>query len=154
MSMKQSDAVVAAMVSVCGQVEGAYVPTTEQRAQVRAILFEGFKSGTVALDPDKFARGEEYIWGYIPGLISNHLRKDKRLNGGVKHEIQNPGSRTGSTDPQLKSLLALYGTLTTDSEKSEIMGYITARKAELSKAKAPVIDYDSLPEALRAKFTK
>jgi hypothetical protein len=154
MTMKQSDAVVAAMISICGQVEGAYTPTTEQRAQVRLILFEGFKAKTIDLDPDKYARGEDYIWGYIPGLISNHLRKDKRLNGGVKHEIVNPGSRSGSSDPELKSLMALYGTLETESDKTEVMGYITARKAALSKAKAPVIDVASLPEALRIKFIK
>jgi hypothetical protein len=150
--MSQSDAVAAAVVSVCGQVKGAYTPTSEQRQQIRLILFEGFKSKVIDLKGDK---SDEWIMKYIPGLISNHLRKDKRLNGDVKYEAKNPGSRTGSNDAELKSLLALYGTLESENDKTEVMGYITARKSVLGKAKAaPVIDIASLPEALRLKFIK
>jgi len=52
---------------------------------------------------------------YCSGLQSNWLRKDTRLNGGVKYVAKNPGSRAGSTDP--KALAdAIRATNITDNE--------------------------------------
>jgi hypothetical protein len=31
---------------------------------------------------------------YVNGMVDNHLRKAKELNGGTKYTIQNPGTRT------------------------------------------------------------
>ena len=46
--MNQKDAVFQAVTNVMGTQDGAYSPTKEQRAQVNAILFEGFRSGPIA----------------------------------------------------------------------------------------------------------
>ena len=147
--MKQSDAVFAAVVSVMGQQDGAYKPTTEQRKQVHAILFAGFETGKIQLgrefDP-------EYITKYIPGLTSNWLNKDKRLNGGTKYEAKNPGSRTGHSDPMIKAMRGLLATKTDDSERAEIQAFIDKRLAEIAPAKTVTINVDDLPEELKAKY--
>lgn len=125
----------------------------EYRSQVNAILFEGFRNGTVELDRD-FTDSE--LKGYVSGLQSNWLRKDKRLNGGNKYSAKNPGSRTGSGDASLRALRALLSTLTTAEDKAEVQSAIDARILEIqaTKVKAVSIDTSVLPAELAAKFVK
>lgn len=153
-TMKQNDAVVAAVTAITGYnpETGACKLTKEQKAQVRLVLYEGFINGRISLAREPYATEAEWM-SYISGLIDNHMRKDKRLNGGVKYETKNPGSRAHHSDDQLKALFGLYQVATTEQDKTEIMGYISARKAELNKAKVqPTINFDALPDALKAKF--
>jgi hypothetical protein len=147
--MNQKEAVFQAVTSVVGQVDGAYEPTKEQRAQVNAILFEGFRSGAIDLDRE-FTDVE--LKSYCSGLQSNWLRKDKRLNGNVKYEAKNPGTRQGSGDAQLKAMRALLSTVTTQEDKAEVQKHIDARVAEITAAKVVKIDLSALPESLRLKF--
>jgi len=149
--MKQGDAVYQAIVNVCGEVEGAYSPDKEQLAQVREILWEGFKAGKIVLGK---TYTDEQLRGYIPGLINNWIRKDKRLNGGVQYVAKNPGSRVGSSDPQVKALRALLTTKTDPTEVAEIEGYLTARLAELKSksTKTVEINFDALPAELATKY--
>ena len=151
--MNQKEAVYSAVVNVCGSVDGCiYVPTKEQRAQVNAILFEGFKTGTIQMDGEKT---DSDLKSYVSGLQSNWLRKDKRLNGGVQYAAKNPGSRAGSSDPQLKAMKTLLSTLTSESERSEVQSYIDSRIAELSAEKqTKTVDFSALPADLAAKFGK
>ena len=148
--MKQSEAVVQAVVNVCGETEGAYQPTKEQRAQIAEILFAGFQAGKIDL---KSAKDEKELKAYIPGLITNWLNKSPKLNGGVKYETKNPGSRTGSSDPQVKAMRALLSTKTDEFERAEIQKFIDARLAELAPTKTVTINVDDLPEELRAKYS-
>lgn len=147
--MNQKEAVYSAVISVCGQHEGVYSPTREQRAQINLILFEGFRGGKITLDKEFDDSG---LKGYVSGLQSNWLRKDKRLNGGVSYVAKNPGSKTGSQDPTIKALRALMSTLTSAKDKAEIQQAIDARVEEL-KPKVQV-NINALPEHIRAKFTK
>lgn len=150
--VSQKEAVFQAMINVMGEQDGVYVPTKEQRAQVNLILFEGFKAGTIEIEGTK---SDSDLKGYVSGLQSNWLRKDKRLNGGVQYTAKNPGSRAGSADPQLKAMRALITTLTTDEEKAEVQAYIDARVAELNATKvAKTVDFSALPADLAAKFGK
>ena len=155
--MKQNDAVVQAVLNITGHEAYSETPcvlTSEQKAQVREVLFEGFKTQKIVLSPEKSAEGEQAIWEYIPGLISNHMKKDKRLNGNVKFEVKNPGSRAGNSDPQLTAMRALLGSLTDADERTEVQGYIDARLAEINAAKVvKVIDFAALPAEL-SKFKK
>jgi hypothetical protein len=151
MNMNQREAVFQAVTAVVGHIDGPVEPTREQRAQVNAILVEGFKSGTIELGREY---SESELKAYVSGLQSNWLRKDPRLNGGVKYQAKNPGSRAGSGDPQLKALRALRSTLTDPAEIAEVDGYIATRQAELAKHNAPTIDLSALPPELAAKFTK
>ena len=162
MSQKQSqkEAVFTAVSNVLSQngtpiVEGEAVEMNKElRAQVNAILFEGFRSGTIELDKTDISDSD--LKGYVSGLQSNWLRKDKRLNGGTQYVAKNPGSRAGSGDAQLKAMRALMTTLTTESEKAEVQAYIDARVTEInaSKAKKVTIDFSVLPADLASKFSK
>ena len=150
--MNQKEATYQAICNVTGHTgDGVLVISKEQRAQVNMILFEGFRAGTIQLDRE-FSDAE--LKGYVSGLQSNWIRKDGRLNGGVKYVAANPGSRAGSGDPQLKAMKTLLSTLTTDADKSEVQGYIDARIAEITVAKQEVIDFSALPADLAAKFGK
>jgi hypothetical protein len=156
-AISQKEAVFSAVTSVLSEA-GIQVNesdnyndslTRELRASVTSILVEGFKSGTVALDKT-FADDSE-LRTYCSGLTSNWLRKDKRLNGGTKYVAKNPGSRVGSSDPQLKALRALLSTKEDETSRAEIQSFIDARVASFKAASKPakVIDVDSLPAELR-----
>lgn len=148
--MKQSDAVFNAVVNVCGKQDGAYKPTKEQRAQIAMILFQSFEAGKVEL---KRGFDAEYVKSYIPGLITNWLNKDKRLNGGTKYEAKNPGSRAGSSDPQVKAMRALLSTLTDEADRQEVQEAISKRLEAIAPSKTVEINIADLPESLRAKYS-
>ena len=152
-TLTQKEAVYQAVTAVTGYTgeHGPCNPTREQRAQVNMILFEGFRSGSIQLDREYT---DTELKSYVSGLQSNWLRKDARLNGGVKHQPKNPGSRAGSGDAQLKALRALLGVTQDPSDRAEIQGYIDARVAELNKSRTPEIDFSKLPAELAAKFKK
>ena len=147
--MKQSDAVYQAVVNVCGKQDGKYEPTTEQRKLINGILVESFMAGQVDIKREFDA---DYIKDYVPGLVTNWLNKDKRLNGGVKYEAKNPGSRAGSADPQVAAMRALMAIKTDPSERAEIQAFIDKRLAELKPTTTVTINIDDLPEELKAKY--
>ena len=121
----------------------------EYRGQVTNILVEGFNSGTIKLD--KSFATEVELRTYCSGLTSNWLRKDARLNGGIKYSAKNPGSRVGSGDAQLKAMRLLLSTKTDASEKAEIQSFIDARVAEIKVSRKPTkqIDVAALPAELQ-----
>ena len=158
--MKQNDAVFQA---VCGVLDAqsfdsAVELTKEQRASVISIVTQGIMSGTVDFSAEAKAKydTDAKVKSYTTGMVSNHLRKDKRLNGNTKYEIQNPGSRAGSGDDQLKALKALRSTITDSENLTAIDEAIANRTAEVqaSKQKSVVIDPEALPEHLRYLLTK
>jgi len=150
-NMKQSEAVYQALVNVVGSWDSVCTPTAEQRAQVNAILFSGFRAGTIDLR-DMESYDDKGLKSYVSGLQSNWLRKDKRLNGGIKYEAKNPGSRTGMGDASIKAMKALLSTVSDPTGRAEIQGCIDARIAEIAPTKVVTISVDDLPEALRAKY--
>jgi hypothetical protein len=149
--MNQKEATYKAVCSVTGHETGVCQPTQEQRAQIIAILVEGFKNKQISLDREYTEVG---LKNYVGGLVSNWLRKDKRLNGGTAYVAKNPGSRAGSGDAQLIALRKLLKTELSAADRAEVEGYIAARMAELSVGKQVVINYNDLPAELAAKFKK
>jgi hypothetical protein len=145
--MKQRDAVYQALENVVGQWDGVCTPTKEQRATVNAILFEGFRAGTIELSREY---DDTDLKGYCSGLLSNWLRKDSRLNGGVKYEPKNPGSRAGSKDPTIVAmrLLLSSGRVADETERTKIQTMIDARVAAI-KPKTVTINVADLPEELK-----
>lgn len=153
----QKDAVFTAVSSVFAEnnvqvADGESVApymTRELRSQVTNILVEGFKSGTIALD--KTFGDDAALRTYCSGLTSNWLRKDSRLNGNTKYAPQNPGSRVGSSDPQLKAMRLLLSTKTDPAEKAEIQSFIDSRVSEVKASRKPAktIDVEALPAELR-----
>jgi hypothetical protein len=140
---KQKEAVFSAVASVLSEAgiavnEGenfAAHLNRELRAQVTNILVEGFTAGTIALD--KSFESDADLRTYCSGLTSNWLRKDPRMNGGVKYVAKNPGSRVGSADPTIKSMRMLLATRTDLSveDRAEIQACINSRVAEVRASK-------------------
>lgn len=159
--MTQKEAVFGAVTTVLANAgiefdEGTTVVkplmTKELRAQVNAILVEGFKSGSIELDGEK---SDSELKQYVSGLQSNWLNKDKRLNGSTQYVAKNPGSRQGITDPQVKALRGLLAQTEDETEKAEIQGYLDARLEQIGqskKAKSVEIDFSALPPELAAKY--
>jgi hypothetical protein len=153
----QKEAVFTAVSSVLGEAgiqvnEGdnfATHLTRELRSQVTNILVEGFNSGSISLD--KSFSNESDLRTYCSGLTSNWLRKDLRMNGGMKYVAKNPGSRVGSTDVQLKAMRALLSTKNDPAERAEIQSFIDARVAEVRTSKKPAkeIDASAIPAELQ-----
>ena len=88
---------------------------------------------------------------YCNGLISNWVKKDKRLNGNVKYSIKNPGSRAGQGDEQVKELRKLLKQVTSADAKEQVQAALDARVAEVKAERTPslVINTDALPEHLQ-----
>lgn len=146
MKLSQRDAVFSAVVNVCGEQDGAYTPTKEQRSSVNQILFAGFREGSIECAREYT---DSQLKAYVSGLQSNWLRKDKRLNGGVQYVAKNPGSRAGSTDPQIKAMRVLLSTQSDPTKKAEIQSFIDKRLAEIKPAKSVEFNSDDLPEGLK-----
>lgn len=130
--MNQKEAVFSAVTNVCGEIDGTYTPSKEERASVNQILFEGFRSNTIECEREYT---DSELKAYVSGLQSNWLRKDKRLNGGVQYVAKNPGSRAGSGDAQIKAMRVLHSLTTDASKKFEIQSFIDKRLAEIKPTK-------------------
>jgi hypothetical protein len=129
--------------------------TKDLRAQVNAILFDGFRAGDIELDREY---SDQDLRAYVSGLQSNWLRKDKRLNGNTTYQPKNPGSRAGSGDQALVNAKRLLEHLKVQGDSAaniaEVEAYIAARSAEIAKSKVKTVDFSALPASLRAKFQK
>lgn len=130
------------------------VMTKEIRAKIHAIVCEGFRSGTIEFkdtpaNQEKLSNPSK-LSGYVSGLVSNWFRKDTRLNGGEKYTAKNPGSRAGSTDPQLKALRQLAVKFKGTEKASDIQKHIDTRLAQIQaeKAKSFTVDISALPQDL------
>jgi len=162
-TQKQKEAVYTAIVNVLSEsgvtvTEGTDVApllTKELRAQVSQILSEGFKNGTIEL---KKEFNKSNMKAYVSSVQSNWIRKDKRLNGNIIYVAKNPNSRAGSGDVTLKAMKNLLLTEETEEGRTEIQAYIDAHLVSLKttkiKAKTKTVNFDVLPEALKAKFQK
>ena len=132
----QKQAVVNAVSTVLGSnfVSGETVVksviTTDELTQVRTIIFNGIQNGTVAYNGD--ATDEKALSRYVNGMIQNHFRKAKELNGSNKYIPANPG--TGRRDEQLSSLKKLLKTYQEGSDEyNKVLEAISSREAELAE---------------------
>lgn len=166
MKQSQRDAVYAATVAVLSDAgiqfeDGMDVETVmskDLRGSIAAIMFEGFKAGTISLEDtpsnrEKLASPAK-LNTYVSGVVSNWFRKDTRLNGGEKYVAKNPGSRAGATDPQLKALRQLFGQFKGTEKETIIQAQIDARLATINaeKAKKVTVDISALPADLVEKL--
>jgi hypothetical protein len=152
--MKQNDAVFASVCSVLGasSFETAVSLSKDESAKVVEMVTEGIIGGEVDFSDEAKTKynTRELVRKYVVGMVNNHLRKDKRLNGGVKYEAKNPGSRAGAGDEQLKNLKLLLK-MVPDEAKPEIQAEIDKRIEEL-KPKVE-INWTGI-EHLKAKLGK
>ena len=155
--LSQKEAVYNAVQSVHTFEDGSsFSLSSEEKLQVIEIVTAGFQSGEVSMSE---AAHEKYIgsgddkalFTYTRSLVDNWLRKDTRMNGGVKYETKNPGSRAGSGDDTIKNLKALRSTLTDAEQIATIDEAISQRQAELKAERAPKVevDYDHIPDDVK-----
>lgn len=130
------------------------VISDNMRKSIIDIVCAGFSKGEVELkdtpsNREKLANPTK-LRGYVGGLVSNWFRKDERLNGDTKYQIKNPGSRAGSTDPQLKALRALATQFKGTPKATIIEAQIKSRQETIAKEKASkvVVDISALPPEL------
>lgn len=126
----------------------------DMKAQCVEILVAGFENNEIELKSE-----QENLKSYAGGLLSNWLRKDKRLNGNTTYQPENPGSRTGQSDPEVKNMRILLGTLPEGSEEYEAVSKaidtrIAEIKAEKAKSKAKEIDASFIPAELQHLLSK
>ena len=126
--------------------------TGEERAKLADWIVEGIESGEVAFSDRARAKYDTpaKVRSYVLGMISNHLRKCPKLNGGEAYRPRNPGSRAGSTDPVVRELRKLMR-VAPEEHRELIQAELDKRLEELrrEKLKTVEIDEDLLPESLR-----
>lgn len=130
----QKQAVVDAVQQVLGSnfVPGETVVksviSADELSQVRDLLFNGIQNGTVSYNGD--SSDDKALSRYVNGMIQNHFRKAKELNGGSKYTPANPGS--GRRDEQLTNLKKLLKTYSEGSDEyNKVLTAISNREAEL-----------------------
>ena len=145
---KQKDAVFEAICTVkdASSFSTAVELTKEERQKVLTSLLAGFKKGDIEFNGDH--ADEPKLTTYTSGLVSNWLRKDKRLNGNVTYVPENPGTRSGSGDDALKAMKTLLSATSDATAKEEIQKEIDKRVGELKPKPAPV-NVGALPDALK-----
>lgn len=141
--MKQGEAVFQAVSAVLPSIDGAVTLTGEQLSRVYSMVLDFFKSGQVVHSKTS---NEVELRKYIPGLVNNWLRKDPRLNGGIKYTPKHPGRRTGSKDESVRAMRTLLSTIKDPTERATIEACITARLNELKPK--PTINVEALPKEL------
>lgn len=139
MTIKQKDAVVSAVAEVLGDdfTPGTTIVrdviTTDQKAEVRDAVVNGILDGSIAYSKDNTNATE--VKKYVGGLINNHFRKAKDLNGGTTYKPTGTGP---VRDKQLRELNKLLNTgkFSEGSEQfTSIQSAIATRTAELTAAK-------------------
>jgi chromosome segregation ATPase len=136
--MKQVQAVVSAVSEVLGDsfIEGSTrvtdIITTEQKTLVRENVFQGILSGNVTFNGS--LEDHSAIQRYVNGMVDNHFRKSRLLNGGSTYTPSGEGTKR---DPQLRELNRLLSTLEVGTDDHlKVQEHITARSAQLQQERA------------------
>lgn len=162
-TISQKDSVVNEVKSILGSSFDASTPAREQLSNdqlktVKSNIVAGIIAGSV--DFKKETTDEKEISRYVSGMVSNHLRKAKELNGGTPYNPQSTGR--GSRDPQISELNKLLKTYNEGTEEfNQIVTAIESRKSELAAERASAakqkkkakelnsLDMNALPENLK-----
>ena len=167
--VSQKTAVVNAVAAVLGssfepfETQVKSTLTNEQLEEVRSTVFSGIVGGEIQYNGD--TSDEKTLRRYVNGMIDNHFRKAKELNGGNKYAPANPGR--GRRDPQLTSLKKLIKNYSEGTDEfTKVMSAIQLRETQLleeRKASAVArkrsevlnnIDTSVLPEDLQATLAQ
>lgn len=162
-TISQKQAVVNEVKSVLGS---SFDPSSPARDQLSNSQLKTIKSNIVfsimngSVDYKKDTTDQSEITRYVSGMVSNHLRKAKDLNGGKPYQPQSTGR--GSRDPQISELNKLLSTYEKNTEEyTQILQAIEERKTLLAEQKAAKqkenkkqknlksINFDALPENLQ-----
>lgn len=128
------------------------VLTSEDKATVKAILIEGFNNDKIVLSDSakaKYIGNPTGLSTYVNGLINNWIKKNPEFNSGIKYAPENPGSRAGSGDEQIRAMRGLKKTTNDPATLEAIDKEIAMRLAEIKPASVVEINVEALPESLR-----
>jgi hypothetical protein len=125
----------------------ADIKTTQQ------TLCAMFRAGQVDMSAEAKVKyqDDKELKKYVSGLVSNWIRKAPEFNCDKAYVPKNPGSRAGQGDSQIKEMKKLLAATTDAETKKVIEQHIAARQEEIKPVETGV-DFDKIPEALRAKL--
>jgi len=139
-AISQKEAVVNEVKSILGSSFDPSLPakgqlTSDQLSAVKSNIVDGIVNGSVTFNKDTSDVKE--VSKYVSGMVSNHFRKSKELNGGNSYTPQSAGR--GSRDSQISELNKLLKTFPEGSEEYEqVVLAIGSRKNELASLKVKV----------------
>ena len=152
----QKQVVISAIIEVTGSINGKVTLTSEQRKQVLDIIaVQLVEQNCISADATHkdLASLRKH---YVSGLLTNWMNKAPELNGGVKYEAKNPGSRT--KDATLQALKAIVEQFTADNNPNlpaaveEYNKCFDALKKAKAKTKSTEIDFSVLPAETLARL--
>lgn len=136
--MKQVEAVVSAVSTVLGdsftesETVVSDVITPDQKEEVRDIVFDGIVNGDIDFKGD--TSDPTAVKRYVNGMVDNHFRKSRLLNGG---NVYKPSSSGTKRDPQLRELNRLLKTLPAGSEDAKkVQKHIQLRTEQIKEERA------------------
>lgn len=138
-----------------GEITISEVLEPTDKTKVREILFTMFRQGQVEYKESFQSKvdDDKELKSYISGLVNNWIRKAKEFNNGQAYKAKNPGSRAGSTDPQVKEMRKLLSVTADPTAKEAIQSALDAKLAEIKASKnEATINVEALPAELRAKL--
>lgn len=152
---KQNDAVFDEVCAVLGQssfADKVQLSSSEKSSVIKSIVSQ-ILNGDVAFSDEAKQKHDTYekISKYVRGMIDNHLRKDKRLNGGAKYATKNTGHKS-EADEELRQLKQLASQTHDPQAKKAVLEEIEERKALFEKQKllkSIKIDVDGIPDNLK-----
>jgi hypothetical protein len=161
MSTTQKQVIVEAIKNVLNTNEftSKVELTSEQRKQVLDIIsVQLIAQGTMSTDAmAKYKDAAGIRKEYASGVLNNWLKKAPELNGNVKYEAKNPGSRSkDSTMLEIKKVMAYAAQIGDADLLEQAIIELDKRTAELKHAKAKVekmieatdIDMSVIPASL------
>ena len=157
---KQVIAVIDEVKNVLGGTYDVSVPSVsnlnkDNITAVQSAIFNGLAAGEIEYKGD--TTNTKTLKTYANGLVTNHLRKCKQLNGNVKYEASGNGPKRDERLRELNRVLTSGDYTEGTEEFVAIQDAIAFRKTELtqakaatkSKVKASEIDMSVLPTELQ-----
>jgi hypothetical protein len=108
--------------------------THNDRKTIVTMIVTAIDSGDMHLSAAARAKHDtpKKIRNYSTGLLSNWLRKDHRINGGLRHKTKNPGSKANQDDEIIKSLKSMRKLLSNHKEILAVDNEISLRIKQLN----------------------
>lgn len=129
--------------------------TKDDKRKVATLIAEAMLTGDVELSAEAMTKYgtsiEKLTSKYVTGMVTNWWNKSKDLNGGVKYEAKNPGSRAGAGDPTVKEMKLLRQHLAdvgNDAGVAQVDAAIVAHLAATAKPK-PEINLSLIPDEIK-----
>ncbi len=127
------------------------------RSEIVTSLYNSFVAGEIAFG--SVFKSDADMKSYASSLLNNWIRKDVRLASGIKYVTKNPGSRAGSSDPELKELNKLLMVQTNAKADHSIISAIklaittkTEERKLAKTSKTTKVDMSKISPDLLAKI--